>query len=185
MKKILTLLGLAAFSFGYSQGGTMIVNNYTPYEYRGALIANNFAGGCYPFISTNGGVIIPPNSHTGNGNALIYPNYRDQFTTSLYPMPSWNVSLAPNSPTVRPWNHGSMMPGGTISINTKWSASKFEMYDPATSQYVPGFNTTVSLAGNTCYIAPDFYTTPSGANSAEIFTITTSTGLVETYLQLY
>ncbi|MDP9960155.1 hypothetical protein [Chryseobacterium lathyri] len=185
MKKILTIVGITIASLVYSQGGTMIVNNYTPYEYRGALIANNFSGGCYPIIGTNAGVIIPPDSHTGNGNALIYTNYRDQYTTSLYPMPSWTVSLAANSNSIRPWNHGSLIPGGTLSNNTKWSASKFEMYDPATSAYVPGFNTTVSLAGNSCYMAPDYFVTPSGANSAEIFTITTSTGLVETYLQLY
>jgi len=185
MKKVLTLLGITAVSLAYSQGGTLIVNNYSIYEYRGALIANNFSGGCYPIIGTNSGIVIPPDSHTGNGNALIYPNYKDQFTTSLYPMPNWTVNLAANSTSVRPWNQPSMMPGGVISLNTKWSASKFEMYDPATSAYVPGFSTTVAVAGNSCYIAPDYFVTPSGMNSAEIFTITTGTGIVETYLQIY
>ncbi|SHG98548.1 hypothetical protein [Chryseobacterium vrystaatense] len=185
MKKILSTLGITMVSLAYSQGGTIIVNNYTPYEYRGALIANNFSGGCYPFISTNAGVIIPPDSHMGNGNALIYTNYRDQYTSSLYPMPNWTVSTSATSTTIRPWNHGSLMPGGVFSINTKWSSSKFEMYDPATSLYIPGFSTTVSLAGNPCYMAPDYFTTPNGLHSAEIFTISTSTGLVETYLQLF
>ncbi|KFF18093.1 hypothetical protein [Chryseobacterium sp. JM1] len=185
MKKIVILLGITMASLAYSQGGTMIVNNYTPYEYRGGIIANNFAGGCYPVIGTTDTVIVPPNSHTGNGNALIYSNYRDQFTSSLYPMPNWTVSLSSTNSNVRPWNFGSLIPGGAISNNTKWSASKFAMYDPVTNLYIPEFSTTVSLAGNSCYMAPDFYATPNGANSAEIFTITTGTGLVETYLQLY
>ncbi|PIF47138.1 hypothetical protein CLU96_4185 [Chryseobacterium sp. 52] len=185
MKKILTVLGITIASFAYSQGGTMIVNNYTAFEYRGTLFANNFSGGCYPIIATNTGVIIPPDSHTGNGHALIYTNYRDQFTLSQYPMPNWIVHIAANSSSVRPWNHGSLMPGGTFSLNTKWSATKFDMYDPATSAYVTGFHANMSIAANPCNTAVDYFVTPSGANSAEMFTITTSTGLIETYLQLY
>jgi len=185
MKKLLTILGITLASMAYSQGGTLIVNNYSAYEYRGALIANNFSGGCYPVIGTNDPVIIPPDSHIGNGNALIYTNYRDQFGTSLYPMLNWTVSIAANSSNVRPWNHGSLVPGGVISNNTKWSGTKFEMYDLATSSYVPDFHANMTVAANPCNGVMDYFVTPSGANSAEMFVITTSTGLVETYLQLY
>ncbi|PQA95821.1 hypothetical protein B0A69_05480 [Chryseobacterium shigense] len=185
MKKLLTILGVTVASLAYSQGGTMIVNNYSVYEYRGALIANNFSGGCYPIIGTTDTVVIHPDSHIGNGQALVYPNYKDQFTLSLYPMPNWTVNISATSSNVRPWNHGSLMPGGVFSNNTKWSSTKFAMYDTATSSYVTGFNANLSIAGNPCNGSGDYFATPSGANSAEMFTITTSTGLVETYLQLY
>lgn len=187
MKKILTVLGLAAFSFGYSQGGTFILNNYSQYDYEGYIIANNIAGSCYPYItSANPELVkVPANSHMGNGNELRYDNYRDQFNSSPYPMASWNISTSSTSSVTRPWNHPSLMQGGVFSLNTRWATIKFAMFYPGTHINAPDqFGTSVTIAANSCYSAPDYYSTPSGSNSAEIFTITNGT-IVYTYAQLY
>ncbi|PIF47140.1 hypothetical protein CLU96_4187 [Chryseobacterium sp. 52] len=187
MKKVLTLLGIAAFSFAYSQGGTLILNNYSAYDFSGFIVANNFAGGCYPYISSNNPdmVTVPANSHMGNGNELKYSNYRDQYTSSLYPMTSWHVTTSAAPGLARLWNHPSMMPGGVFSNNTKWATTKFVMYYPGTTNLAPdNFNGAITLAGNTCYTASDYLVTSSGNNSAEIFTIVNG-GTTYTYIQLY
>lgn len=187
MKKILTVLGFAAFSLAYSQGGTLILNNYSAYDFKGFIMANNFSGGCYPYISSNNPdmVKVPANSHMGNGNELRYDNYRDQYTNSLYPMTSWVISTSNAPGVIRLWNHGSLMPGGVFSINTKWASTKFVMYYPGTTNLAPdNFNGTIAVAGNTCYSASDNLVTSSGSNSAEIFTISGS-GTTTTYIQLY
>lgn len=179
MKKLLTLFGIAAASLAYAQGGTFILNNYTPYQYRGTILAANTLS-CYPVVGNADHIWVPPNSHTGNGQQLQYDNYRDQYNNSLYPTPNWSVSTAVNSNNIRPWNHGSLVPGGTISTNTKWAGSKFEMYDLATSSYVTGFSVSLIITScNPAMITPHF-TSPNGVNSAEMFII----GNV-TYLQLY
>ncbi|MEI3790071.1 MULTISPECIES: hypothetical protein [Chryseobacterium] len=188
MKKVLTLLGLAAFSFGYSQGGTLILNNYSQYDFKGFIVANNFAGGCYPYISSNNPdmVTVPANSHIGNGQELRYTNYRDQFNSSLYPMTEWHVSTSSAPGIPRLWNHPAVMPGGVLSNNTKWATTKFVMYYPGTTTLAPdNFNGAITLAGNSnCYSASDNMTTSTGNNSAEIFTIA-SGGITYTYIQIY
>jgi hypothetical protein len=179
MKRILTILGIAAISFTYAQGGTLIINNYTPYEYRGDIIANNSLG-CYPIVTNTDKIIVPADSHTGNGQQLQYDNYRDQYTSSLYPNPNWTVSTSVSTTNVRPWNHASLMPGGIISNNTKWSATKFDMFDTGTGSYVTGFNANLSISTCNSSAPTPFYNTPSGSNSAEMFVI----GSI-TYIQLY
>ncbi|KMQ65613.1 hypothetical protein ACM46_06970 [Chryseobacterium angstadtii] len=188
MKKILALLGIAAFSLAYSQGGTLILNNYSAYDFSGYIVANNFAGGCYPYITSNDPemVKVPADSHMGNGNELRYTDFRNQYTTSLYPMAAWHVSTSSALGISRPWNHGSLMPGGTFSNNTKWATTKFVMYYPGTTNLAPdNFNGALTLPGNiSCYNAPNYFSTPSGSNSAEIFTITSGASTT-TYIQLY
>lgn len=188
MKKILTLLGLAVFSFGFSQGGTLIVNNYTPYDYYGALIANNFAGGCYPIVTptTPGSMVtVPANSNMGTGTELRYDNYRDQFTSSLYPVTEWQVMLSATNGQPRLWSHPAIMPGSVVANNTKWGSTKFEMRIAGTTTNAPdNFHANLSVIGNPCNTAPDFFSTPSGSNSAEMFSLT-SGGIVYTYIQLY
>lgn len=187
MKKILALIGLAAFSFGYSQG-TLILNNYSQYDFSGFLIANNLAGGCYPFISSSlpDMVKVPANSHQGNGLELKYTNYKDQFTSSLYPVTQWHVSTSSALGVSRLWNHPSLMPGGVFSNNTRWATTKFVMYYPGTTNLAPDdFNGAITVTGNAgCYNASDNMTSTTGNNSAEIFTLS-SGGTVITYIQLY
>ncbi|WP_223606171.1 hypothetical protein [Chryseobacterium sp. OSA05B] len=187
MKKLLTVLGLAAFSLGYSQGGTLIVNNYTPFDYYGALIANNFAGGCYPQVSPktpNGMITVPANANMSTGTELKYDNYRDQYTSSLYPINEWQVNVSATNGQGRLWNHPAVGPASPVGLNTKWGATKFQMLFAGTMNNVPGYNANLSVAGNPCSGADDFYTTPSGANSAEMFMIS-SGGINYTYINLY
>ncbi|KFF01709.1 hypothetical protein [Chryseobacterium luteum] len=187
MKKILTVLGIAAFSLGYSQGGTLVVNNYTPYDFFGAIIAHNFAGGCYPYVNHKDPsmITVPANSNMGTGTELRYDNYRDQYTSSLYPVTEWQVSLSPTNGQPRLWSHPAVMPGGVVSLNTRWGATKFQMRIAGTTTNAPdNFNANLSVAGNTCYLSDDYFTTSSGSNSAEMFTIT-SGSTNYTYIQLY
>ncbi|MFP3597632.1 hypothetical protein [Chryseobacterium sp. SIMBA_029] len=189
MKKFLTILGVAAFAFGYSQGGALVINNYTPHDFSGYIMANNFAGGCYPFVTSGdpGMVTVPANANMGNGNELKYGNYKDQYTSSLYPMTQWYVQTSSTSSMPRAWNHPAVMPGGTVSNNTKWASTKFKMNYAGTTNGVPGFSSGLTLAGNaSCYTAPDYFDMTSGGitNSAEIFTLS-SGGINYTYIQLY
>lgn len=179
MKKFLIIVGITAASLIYAQVGTLIINNYTPYEYRGDIIANNSLG-CYPIVGNTNKIIVPADSHTGNGQQLQYDNYRDQYTSSLYPNPNWTVSTSTSTTNVRPWNHPSIMPGGTISNYTKWSATKFDMFDTGTGSYVTGFNANLSISTCNSSIPTPSYNTPNGLNSAEMFVI----GSI-TYIQLY
>jgi len=182
MKKILTLAGIIAASMVYSQGIFML-NNYSPHDYRGNLMAINLTG-CLPSVMNNdpATMIVPANSHMGNGLAWKIDNYRDQFTTSLYPINNWIVRLSTSPATIRAWNNGSMIPGGVISMNTKWVTSKFAMYYAGTGNKVVGFNTNLGDATpNSCITSVDYFSTPDG--SAEWFTITGTETI--TYLQIY
>jgi hypothetical protein len=184
MKKILAVLGTAVTSLAYSQGIFML-NNYFPYDYYGNLMAMNFSG-CVPAVMNNSPATmkVPANSHMGNGLAWRIDNYRDQFSTSLYPVTNWIVTLGPSSSTIRPWNHPSLMPGpaGVISNNTRWVTSKFQMHYPGTGNPVIGFNTNIGDATpNSCIVSVDYFSTPNG--SAEWFTITGTETI--TYFQIY
>jgi hypothetical protein len=183
MKKILTILGFAASVIAYAQGA-LVINNYTTYDFRGDVIAHNLISPCYPRVVNNVPIVVPADSHVGNGQQLQYDNYRDQYGLSLYPMAAWSVATLPNSTNVRPWNDPSLLPGGIISNNTKWGMAKFGMVYAGTTTNVPGFNFDVAIAGNPCYTYPDYFTTSSGLNSGEMFTITTGSNAT-TYLQIY
>lgn len=185
MKKVLTLLGLAAFASGFAQGGTLILNNYSAYDFEGYIIASNYNSGCYPLVTSADPelVKVPYNSHMGNGQELVYKDFQSQYTSSLYPMAAWSVMLSATNTTIRAWNNPSMMPGGVISSNTKWATTKFAMFYPGTHNNAPdNFGGAVSISPN-CYNAPTDFTTPSG-NMAEIFTLNNS-GVTYTYIQIY
>ncbi|SFN12790.1 hypothetical protein SAMN05421594_1201 [Chryseobacterium oleae] len=187
MKKILTILGITVASFAYSQGGTLVVNNYTPYDYYGAIMANNFSGGCYPYVSPNtpnSMITVPANANMGTGTELRYVNYKDQYTSSLYPINEWNVSVSATTTQQRLWNHPAVGPASPVGLNTKWGHTKFQMFYAGTTNNVPGYNANLGLAGNPCTGASDNFTTISGANSAEMFIIS-SGGINYTYIQLY
>lgn len=189
MKKFLTIIGICSAAVAYSQGGTFILNNYSPYNFNGAIIAANpspTGGTCYPLVSSSNPnpLVIPADSHMGNGLELKMDNYKDQYPNSLYPIMTWDVSTsATNQGIPRAWNHPAVMPGGTVSNNTKWAGSKFYMTDPATGTSIPLFNANIAVAG-TCNSAavPDYYVCPSG--SAEMFTISSGPNTI-TYFNIF
>jgi len=185
MKKIITSLSLFAACLAYSQGSTLIINNYSlAYDFHGNIQALNVAGGCYPIISSNNPdmVVVPADSNEINGLHLEYKNYRDQFGTSLYPMAAWNVSLSATNQTPRAWNHASLLPGGVISNNTKWVGSKFQMYHKGTNNPETFFNGNLGADVAPCITNESYITTPYG--DAEWFTIT-SGGNNYTYIQIF
>ncbi|NML70420.1 hypothetical protein HHL23_11485 [Chryseobacterium sp. RP-3-3] len=182
MTKILTVVGITAASLAYSQGMFML-NNYSPHDFHGNLMAMNL-NGCVPAVMNNdpATMIIPADSHMGNGLAWKIENYRDQFNSSLYPITNWIVTLGPSPSTIRLWNNPSLMPGGVIANNTKWVTSKFQMYYAGTGNKVIGFNQSVGNATpNSCITSVDYFSTPDG--SAEWFTITGTDTI--TYFQIY
>lgn len=183
MKKLLSIIGIAACSLVYSQG-MLIINNYSGYDFHASLSANNFSGGCYPYVhALNPNTIIAPAySNTANGNAIIYKNYRDQYNNSLFPIVQWQVSTSPTSTQPRAWNHASLQPGGPISSNTLWSNTKFQMYFAGTNTPETFFSGNLGNSANPCVSIDDLIITQYG--KAEWFTITTGTD-VTTYLQIH
>ncbi|UZT99739.1 hypothetical protein ODZ84_09285 [Chryseobacterium fluminis] len=188
MKKFLSAIGICAAAIAYAQG-TLILNNYSSYDFNGYIYAANPAptgGNCYPMVGngTPDPIVVPANSNTITGTQLEFTNYKDQFTNSLYPVSTWLVSTsATNQSIPRTWNHPAVMPGGTVSNNTRWAGSKFFMTDPATGASVPLFNANIAVFGscNSSFI-PDSFVCPSG--SAEMFTISSGT-TVTTYFEIY
>ncbi|MDR6923407.1 hypothetical protein [Chryseobacterium sp. 2987] len=174
MKKVLILSGLAMTSLAYSQG-ILIINNYSKYDFSGTLIAGSTsaANGCYPRVGNTDIVKIPADSHTGNGKELMYKDYQSQFTNSLYPTTTWEVYQNPLNHTVMSWDDPNLAPGGTISTTTQWYATKF-------STSLLEFHANLALITPCNPNSMDTYTTPSGNEFAEIFTINGTT-----YLQLY
>jgi hypothetical protein len=178
MKKLLLLLGICSVSSAYAQGGMLIIQNFTTnYDFHGNIYANNnTGGGCYPIVTSKDPdpIVVPA------GATAKYENYRDQYSSSGFPVSTWNVYLgAGSAASPRPWNHGSLIPGGVISNNTKWSMSKFQMYHAGTSVPETYFNGDIGGTALPCNTAPDTVTTTWG--NAKWFTITSGTD-VYTYL---
>ena len=177
MKKIIALLGLAAYSFGYAQGGPLIIKNLsTNYDFHGNIVANNFAGGCLPFVMSQNPeqVIVPA------GNTVQYDNFRDQYNGSPSTVATWSVSVVSGVFGPRTWNNPTMVPGGIISKNTQWSHSKFQMYHAGTSNPETYFNGNIGNKNNPCLSATEYIDAlPMG--DASWFTVT-SNGTVYTYL---
>lgn len=180
MRKILAILATVTASFVYSQG-MIIVNNYSKFDFYGYLIATNSTSGCYPRVGNDGVIIVPAESHMGNGLQLVYKDYMGQFSSSLYPTANWVVTQSPTLSSIMAWNNPNLTPGGTISTTTKWYATKFDMMDMGTTTpNTENFRANMNIANACSTGINDFFVTPSGNNSAEMFTIS---GI--TYLQLY
>ncbi|WP_080780363.1 hypothetical protein [Chryseobacterium phocaeense] len=73
MKKILAILGTAGASLVYSQG-TIIVNNYSKFDYYGFLIATNSTSGCYPRVGNDGAIVVPAESRLNLYTRTIWAN---------------------------------------------------------------------------------------------------------------
>ncbi|MDR2236563.1 MAG: hypothetical protein LBE92_10590 [Chryseobacterium sp.] len=182
MRKFLSLLSIVSVSLAYAQTGPLIIRNLTTnYDYRGTIFANNFAGaGCNPVVAS----IDPSMIRVPAGTTVQYNNYRDQYVPgSPSSVLTWSVLLATGgTPTLRPWNHPSLMPGGVISNNTQWSMSKFQMFHAGTLNPETYFYGNIGDAANPCVGNTD-YIDAAPMGTASWFTITTG-GTVYTYLVL-
>ncbi|SIS37852.1 hypothetical protein SAMN05421639_104172 [Chryseobacterium shigense] len=58
MKKIFTIISLTLLFYAYYQHSMMAIDNYaTAFDFQGTLGAYNFAGECYPNVSSGTTVI--------------------------------------------------------------------------------------------------------------------------------
>ncbi|KFF24608.1 hypothetical protein [Chryseobacterium vrystaatense] len=178
MKKFLTIAATAAAALVYSQG-TLIINNYSKFDYNGFMIAGNSTVGCYPRVANEAAIVVPADSHMGNGKNLMYKDYQNQYY-SLYPTTNWSVYPNANTTSVMAWDNVNLAPGGTISTTTQWYATKFYTTFPGTNTSNPEFQTNLVLPNPCNSGSSTSFSTASGNNSADIFVI----GGI-TYLQLY
>jgi hypothetical protein len=199
MKKIFTLsTGLFLFANIFGQQSTLIVNNYSTYDFHTALLAATDNTPCYPAVSigfdgnaTNPSqVIVPANSSDLNGNQLVYESYKDSGMPTfngLYPIGSYLVSTTGTNQQIRVPSHFSLNPAGGISLGTNWRYAKFFMTYAGTNTSVSGgspltyFNGTVG-DGTPCSAGSSYVSTTFG--DAEMFSIT-SGGVAYTYIQIY
>lgn len=183
MKKLLIVLGIVSTSMAYSQG-VFILNNYSPYDFYGNLLASNLIS-CFPAVKNRDPdpILVPANANMGNGNALVIKDFQSQYVNSLYPIGSWNVSLSPTNTIATSSNDPSLIMGGALSNNTRWITSKFGMYYAGTYNPVPGFHDSVGNATpNTCYTSSDYITNANGY--AEWFVVSNGSIMI-TYLQVF
>ncbi|WP_265129679.1 hypothetical protein [Chryseobacterium oranimense] len=167
MKKFLTIIGLAFISSAYGQGGPLVINNYTSYDFHTWVTAANLTTpGCYFYVTLN-----DPELVISGGNSVSYNSYNIPGTT-------WKVSTSPTNATPRPGNHPSLTLGGVISNNTKWVMSDFQFYQTGT----PLSSGAVGDTAYTCNPVPNIFNTPQAV--VEWFTITSGT-TTSTYIQIY
>jgi len=167
MKKYLTMIGLVSLSFAYAQGGPLVINNYTSYDFHTRVTAANLATpGCYFHVALDNPELVIP----GVGSAT-YNSYN-------IPGTSWKVSTSPSPATLRLGSHPSLALGGAISNNTKWVVSQFQFYQSGTPLSVGAVGDT----SYTCDPVPNIFNAPEAVT--EWFTITSGT-TTSTYIQIY
>ncbi|KFF01712.1 hypothetical protein [Chryseobacterium luteum] len=167
MKKLLTIAGLLFLSFAYAQGGPLVVNNYTSYDFHTRVTAANLTTpGCHFYVALDHPELVIPSGGSTSYNSFNIPG--------TY----WKVATSSSPATLRPGSHPSLALGGVISLNTKWVISQFQFYKSGTALS----SGAVGNTNYTCDPVPNVTTTPQG--SVEWFTIT-SGGTTYTYLQMY
>ncbi|MBL1219780.1 hypothetical protein JET18_02970 [Chryseobacterium sp. L7] len=165
MKKLLTIIGLLSISSAFAQGGPLVINNYTSYDFHTRVTAASLTTpGCYFYVALENPELVIP-----GGNSVSYSSYN-------IPGTNWKVSLSPNNATSRPGSHASLALNGVISVNTKWVVSEYQFHQSGT----PMSSGAVGDTSYTCNPVPNTYTTPEAV--VEWFTIT-SGGTTYTYLQ--
>jgi hypothetical protein len=167
MKKYLAILGLVSLSFAHAQGGPLVINNYTSYDFHTRVTAANlFTPGCYFYVALDNPELV-----ISGGNSVSYNSYNIPGTT-------WKVSTSSSPATLRLGSNPSLALGGTISNNTKWVVSQFQLYQSGTSLSAGAVGDTTY----TCNPVPNIFNTPQAM--VEWFTITSGT-TTSTYVQIY
>ncbi|PIF47135.1 hypothetical protein CLU96_4182 [Chryseobacterium sp. 52] len=166
MKKFLTIIGLMSLSFAYAQGGPLVINNYTGYDFHTRLTAANLlTPGCNFYVALDNPELVIP-----SGNSVSYNSYN-------IPGTIWKVSTSSSPATPRSGSHASLALGGVISSNTKWVVSDFQFYQSGASIS----SGAVGDTSYTCNPVPGVFNTPQA--TVEWFTIT-SGGTTYTYVQV-
>lgn len=196
MRKVILTIALTLGVKAYSQQSILVINNYTAYDFHGPLFANP-ANSCVPSVGISypanpETMIVPADSHEGNGLALMYKSYAEAGTNPLYPVASYIVQTATASPSqIRIPTHPILNPTGPVSMNTDWRHTKFQMYFKGTNVKVSSggvnipetyFNGNLGDGLNTCFSGQSYISTTYG--DAEWFTITVS-NIKYSYIQLY
>ncbi|MFN1216475.1 hypothetical protein ACKW6Q_05750 [Chryseobacterium kwangjuense] len=166
MKKLLTIIGLLSISSAFAQGGPLVINNFTTYDFHTRVTAANLATpGCYFYVTLD------------NPELVISGNTNVSYSSYNIPGTIWKVSTSPTSANPRPGSHPSLAPGGVISNNTKWVVSQFQFYQSGP----PLSSGAVGDTSYTCNPVPNTYFAPEA--TVEWFTVT-SGGTTYTYLQV-
>lgn len=167
MKKLLTIIGFISAASVYAQGGPLIINNYTSYDFHTRVTAANLSTpGCYFYVALDNPELVISGVSSVNYNSFNIPG--------TY----WKVATSPSPATLRPGTSPSLMLGGVISNNTKWVISQFQFYQSGTLLSTGA----VGDATYTCDPVSSVINTPQAM--VEWFTIT-SGGTTSTYLQIY
>ncbi|KMQ65615.1 hypothetical protein ACM46_06980 [Chryseobacterium angstadtii] len=165
MKKVLTIIGLLSISCAFAQGGPLVINNYTGYDFHTRVTAANLTTpGCYFYVTLDNPELVIP-----SGSSVSYNSYN-------IPGTLWKVSTSPSGGTPRLGSHPSLALGGVISVNTQWVVSEFQFYQAGT----PSSSGAVGDPSYSCNPVPGVYFTPQA--SVEWFTVS-SGGTTYTYLQ--
>jgi len=191
MKKLVLTLGVVLANYYSAQQSSLIINNYSNYDYHGNITATP-ATSCYPMveIGTNTAspslLIVPANSNDINGLNAYYPKYYTSGVTNpvvLYPISTFYVQTSgAGVGGTRNYNHPSLLPSGVLSSSTDWRHSKFQMYYAGTNNQV-SFNGNLDDYSGSCFAGSNYISTPNG--DAEMFKITSSSGQNFTYINIY
>lgn len=187
MKKQFLMMCCALGGMISAQQSTLIINNYSSYDYHGQLMATPL-GACYPMVSI-GYPAVP--------DQLIVPALSD-YELQSYSVGAANgittflVQTSGTNPAVpRVPNHPTLAPTGAISVNTNWRHTKFQMYFAGTNTPVSSGGTSVPETyflgnlgdgTNSCFTGPSNISTTYG--DADWFTIS-SGGVQYTYIQIF
>lgn len=181
----------------FSQQSSLIINNYSAYDFRGNLLAFPM-NACYPRVGISdpgnpNQILVHAQSHQGNGLELQYNNYASAGTNSLYPVTAFFVQTSATNPALaQSPNHPSLNPLGPISTNTDWKHTKFQMYFAGTGTPVSSggvnvpetyFNGNLGDGLNSCGYGQSYISTFYG--DAEWFVITGSAGQKFSFIQIY
>lgn len=176
MKKLIYLLFVVLYSSYNSQQSTMIINNFSAYDYRGEIDATG-PNNCFPKVSntTYPAPLYSP-LLVAAGATVDVGTYNSNNAVS-----NWTVQTSAINPSsVRLYNNPTLQPSGIIATSTDWTFSKFTMYQSGTNTSLPNSGVNISNGNSPCSAAPSYYNNPNIPLEAEWFKIGGYT-----YLQIY
>lgn len=188
MKKQLLILCCAIGGMISAQQSTLIINNYSSYDYHGQLMATPL-GSCYPMVSIGGVAVTPDQLIVPASTDYMLPSYSNGLANGIT---TFLVQTSVTNPAVpRAPDHVTLSPTGAISTNTNWRHTKFQMYFAGTNTPVSSggasipetyFNGNLGDGTNSCFSGPSYISTVYG--DANWFTIS-SGGTQYTYIQIF